>query len=179
MFNNIIPPDKLEEIISFLVAPPLEGPLLIVKVIFIFFGIFFLGGAIYFFFTTSWFKKILLKDLYEVLTYRPYWLLGTKRKWESIEKRLKSGLESEYKLAVIEADDLLEKTLKQGGFKGDSLGERLDRVTKETLPNLEEVLEAHKVRNNIVHDPNYKLTLGEARRVIGFFEKALRDLESF
>ena len=179
MLNNIIPPEKLEKIISFLVAPPIEGSLLIVKVIFIFFGIFFLGGAIYFFLTTSWFKKILLEDLYEVLTYRPYWLLGVKRKWGAIEKRLKSGLESEYKLAVIEADDLLDKTLKQGGFKGDSLGERLDKMTKEILPNLEEVLEAHKIRNNIVHDPNYKITLGEARRVISFFERALRSLESF
>jgi len=179
MFNNIIPPEKLEKIISFLISPPIEGPLLIVKIVFIFFGLFFLVGTIYFLFTTTWLKRIFLQDLYEVLTYRPYWLLGMKRKWRAIQKRLKSGLESEYKLAIIEADSLLDNALKQAGFSGESLGERLEKITKETLPNLDEVLEAHKIRNNVVHDPDYKLTLGEAKMVLYIFEKALRDLEAF
>jgi hypothetical protein len=177
MLNNIIQLENSEEIISFLISPPIEGPLLRVKIVFIFFGLFFLGGTIYFLLTTSWLKRIFLQDLYEILTYKPYWRFGMKRKWRDIEERLKSGLESEYKLAVIEADSMLEKALKQAGFVGESLGERLEKVTQETLPNLSDVLEAHKIRNNLVHDPNYKLSLNEAKWTLIVFKKALRDLE--
>ena len=80
---------------------------------------------------------------------------------------------------MIEADNMMNETLKRMGYDGASLGERLEKLTAATLPNIGEVEEAHKVRNNIVHDPNYKLSLEETKRVLGVFEKALRDLEVF
>lgn len=172
-----MPEIPIEKIINFLISPQIEGPLLVVKIIFIFFGLFFLGGTIYFLLTTSWLKRIILQDLYEVLTYRPYWLRDTKRKWKKILGRLRSNLESEYKLAVMEADSMLNDALKQMGYTGESLGERLEKITKETLPNLDEVWEAHKIRNNLVHDPDYKLTFNEAKRALAIFEKALKSLE--
>lgn len=177
MLEEIILPEKINNIISFLISPPMEGGLLIVKIIFIFFGLFFFIGTIYFLFTTSWLRKIILQDLYEVLTYKPYWLRDTKGKWRKILHRLRNNLESEYKLAVMEADSMLNDALKQMGFTGESLGERLEKITKDILPNLNEALEAHKIRNNIVHDPDYKLTLEEAKRVMSIFEKALKTLE--
>jgi len=176
MFNNIISLENIEKIISFLTAPTFEGPLLTVKFVFMFFGLFFFCGTLYFLLTTNWLKRVFWQDLYEFLTYKPYWRLGMKRKWRTIQKRLKGNLESEHKLAVIEADSMLEKALKQAGFPGETLGERLEKVTPDTLPNLSEVLEAHKIRNNVVHDPNYKLSLSDAKWVLIVLEKALRNL---
>jgi hypothetical protein len=55
----------------------------------------------------------------------------------------------------------------------------LQKVTAGTLPNVEEVWEAHKIRNNIVHDPDYRLSLDEAKRALEIYEKALTDLQAF
>jgi len=74
---------------------------------------------------------------------------------------------------------MLNDILKRMGFGGETLGERLEKLTAATLPNLEQIWEAHKIRNNIVHDPDYRLTLDEARKVLGIYEQALRDLEAF
>ena len=171
---------KIENIISFLISPSIEGGLLVVKIIFILFSLFFLGGTIWFLLNTSWLRKIILQDLVEVLTYKPYWLGEVTRRWKKTTKRLDKGLESEYKLAVIEADSMLNDTLARMGYAGSTLGERLEKIiTKEVLPNIEELWSAHKIRNNLLHDPDYKLTLGETKRVLAIFEKALKDLEVF
>lgn len=170
---------EIENIISFLISPPIKGGLLVVKIIFILFSLFFLGGTILFLLNTSWLRKIILQDLVEVLTYKPYWLVKVKGKWKKIQKRLKRGLESEYKLAVIEADSMLNDTLARMGYAGSTLGERLEKITKEVIPNIKELWSAHKIRNNLLHDPDYKLTLGETKRVLAIFEKALNDLEVF
>jgi hypothetical protein len=45
------------------------------------------------------------------------------------------------------------------GFIGDTLGERLEKLTDATIPNLNQLSDAHKVRNSIVHDPDYKLSI--------------------
>ena len=99
--------------------------------------------------------------------------------WAKITSRLETGLESEYKLAVIEADSILDNILNRMGFSGETLGERLNKLTVATLPNCEQVREAHKIRNNIVHDPSYRLGLDEAKRVLGIYQQALRDLQAF
>jgi len=46
------------------------------------------------------------------------------------------------------------------------------------LPNLEEARAAHQTRNNIVHDPNYRLSLDEARKILAVYEKSLIDLQA-
>ncbi|PIR71619.1 MAG: hypothetical protein COU43_01525, partial [Candidatus Nealsonbacteria bacterium CG10_big_fil_rev_8_21_14_0_10_37_25] len=94
------------------------------------------------------------------------------------KRRLETEMESEWKLAVIEADKIMDDILNRMGFGGKSLGERLGKLTAVSLPNIEEVKEAHKIRNNIIHDPTYRLSLEEAKRVIAIYEKALTDLQA-
>jgi len=45
------------------------------------------------------------------------------------------------------------------------------------LPSLAEVQGAHEIRNNIVHDPDYRLNLDGAQKTISFYEKAFTDLD--
>jgi hypothetical protein len=59
------------------------------------------------------------------------------------------------------------------------LGERLKQLDNNILPNLPQVFEAHKIRNNVVFDPDYKLTFEEAEKAIKIYEKSLQDLEVF
>jgi len=168
-----------ENLISFLVSPVWSDWLIIVRLIFIIISLFLVGLIVFTLSKTSWLKYIFFQDATEVLTYRPFGVKKIEKDWRKIVSRLDAGLEPEYKLAVIEADNMMNETLKRMGYGGSSLGERLEKLTAATLPNVDEVKEAHKVRDNIVHDPNYKLSLEEAKKTLGVFEKALRDLEAF
>ena len=82
-------------------------------------------------------------------------------------------------MAVIEAEELLNEALRRKGYEGETLADRLKKADSSILPNIEHVLEVHKIRNDIVHNPDYKLDLDQARRTIKVFEEAFRSLEKF
>lgn len=168
----------INEVLSFLLYPQITGWFLVLKFVFIFFGFFFLGFVIWALINTTWLKRAILWDLKEFLTYRPYQTKIFLPKWKKIEKRLASGIEAEAKLSIIEADSLLNEYLIKIGYTGKSLEEKLNKLTKDVILNLEEVKEAHKIRNNIVDDPAYRLNLEEAKRVLAIYENALKDLQA-
>jgi energy-converting hydrogenase Eha subunit A len=99
------------------------------------------------------------------------------KKWTKIEERLKSGQEAELKLAVIEADKFFDDILKRCGYAGKDMGERLRKINASQISNLDDIWQAHKIRNNIVHDINYKLTVIDAEKAIKSFRNALEELE--
>ena len=169
-----------EQAISFLLYPPDLFWLKILKYLFIGFSaaavVFILVFAL---FLTNWFTISFGYDIYSFFTFRSMGEKKIVRQWKKILRRLETGLESEYKLAVIEADSFFDDVLKNMGYEGESLGERLDKIPATLLPNLEALRQAHQVRNNVVHDPDYKLELEEAKKAISVYEKFLVDLGVF
>jgi len=166
------------EIINVLNSINFTALLLVAKIIFLIIFALFVIGIIFFLSQSSFLKISYLMDISEFFTYRPYGVRKMVSDWAKITRRLDTGLESEYKLAVIEVDSVLDDILKKMGFAGQTLGERLEKLTSASLTNIEEVREAHKTRNNIVHDPNYRLSLDDARKLIFIYEKALVDLQA-
>ncbi len=167
------------EILNFFMSPEFTGWLFVIKMVFIGFTLLFLSLILIIFLKSSWFKKRFFWDLSEFLTYRPSGVRRFAKQWVNIKKRLETGSESEYKLAVIEADSILDETLKNMGYAGETLGDRLKSLTPKIVSNLDQVFEARKTRNNIVHDPDYKLDLDQAKKTLEIYEKALIDLHGF
>lgn len=99
------------------------------------------------------------------------------KQWEAILARLETEQESEYKMAVIEADKILDDLLEKIGYEGENMAERLKQITPAQMVHINEVWEAHKLRNRIVHEPDFHLTCPQARRAIEIYQKALEDLE--
>ena len=99
-------------------------------------------------------------------------------KWQEITRHLESTREAEWKFSIIEADKLVDDILKQAGFLGDTMGERLVNIDKSQLLSLGGLWEAHKIRNKLVHDTNYFLRYAEARQAIKLYEEALRELQA-
>ena len=159
--------------------PEFTGFFLYLKIIFILISLFFLISIIILLLKSSWLKRRYLESVTEFITYRPFGVKETFKHWNKIIKRLETDREAEYKLAVIEADGLLDSVLEKMGYKGDSFAQRLEQIGPSVLPNLEEVWKVHKTRNNIVHDPDYRLTLAQAKTMLEIYEKTLRDLEMF
>lgn len=166
-----------DKIIQFLLEPEFIGWLSLLRVGFIVFSLILLTFIVYFLLKTQWLKRLYIWDFQEFFRQRPVGVHKLEKAWLKLKKRLDTGLESEYKLAIIEADAMLDEALKRMGLLGETLGERLDKATPVILPNLVEVREVHNIRNDIIHDPNYRVTLDAVSKTINVYEKALSDLQ--
>jgi len=99
------------------------------------------------------------------------------RDWQRIQKRLVKDDEANMKLAVIEADNLLDSVLKRMGLEGKDMGERLEKLTSQQLAALDEVWEAHRLRNLIVHQSTISVNKHQVERAVKSYEVALKELE--
>lgn len=97
--------------------------------------------------------------------------------WQKILEKGKSLDENERKFSIIEADTLLDKILELAGYDGENLGERLKNVERGDIESLDDIWEAHKIRNRIAHEANFKLSPESAELALSRFEKALKELE--
>lgn len=95
--------------------------------------------------------------------------------WENLLKYLESDNSSDWKLAILEADKLLDEMVEKMGYPGSNLGERLKVIEPSDFITLQAAWDAHKVRNQIAHEPQYQLTQREARKTIDLFEKVFRE----
>lgn len=97
-------------------------------------------------------------------------------RWKEVQEHLTSFREAEWKFAIIEADKIMEAVLEEAGFPGETIGERMTLIEKDQLVVIDELWQAHKLRNLIAHDPHYQVKYAEARQAIEYYEKALREL---
>lgn len=95
--------------------------------------------------------------------------------WLTIEHELRRDNEASYVRSILEADKLLDHALKQRGFKGQSMGDRM-RSASSSWSNNRHVWTAHKLRNKIAHEPAYKVRYDITRRALSAFKQALKDL---
>lgn len=99
-------------------------------------------------------------------------------KWEQVLKYANSNNASEWRLAIIEADVILEELLRSMGYLGESVGEMLKSVDKSDFLTIEDAWEAHKVRNAVAHSGgDFQLNERETKRVVALFEKVFREFE--
>lgn len=99
------------------------------------------------------------------------------KKWQTIQARLKRGDEANLKLAIIEADNLFDDILKRMALPGVDMAERLRQFEKHELKSVDLIWEAHRWRNQIVHEPGVHISLEQAEQAIKGYEAALKELE--
>jgi len=170
--------DFIFDIISPIISPELQKQVLPLKILFIFISLILCGLIYNILKKTDWLKHLYGQDLAEFGSFKALEAIGFVKKWTRVKARLGRGWESEAKLSIIEADQLLNDLLKRMGYVGKSLGERLKQLDKEKLPNIEQVWEAHKIRNNLVHDSNYKLSLAKAEQALDIYSQTFKHLEA-
>lgn len=100
----------------------------------------------------------------------------TNKTWIEVQRLADSSSPSDWNMAVIRADGLLDEALRDRGYEGETVAERLKIVDPTKLPSLERVWSAHRLRNLIVHGPleaHPKETITFALRS---YELALKEL---
>lgn len=98
-----------------------------------------------------------------------------RRAWLGIEQQLQKGNDASYQLCILNADKLLDKALRERGFKGETMGERM-KAAGSIWQNANVVWSAHKIRNRIAHETNVALTYEETRRALACFKQGLKDV---
>jgi len=83
---------------------------------------------------------------------------------------------NDWKLAIIEADIILDDVLKQQGYAGNSLGERLKSISPNQLESLQDAWEAHKIRNRIAHEgADFVLTKRLAQETVTKYQRVFAE----
>ncbi len=95
--------------------------------------------------------------------------------WLKINNNFKKDQVATYQVAVLEADKLLDKALKDRKMPGETMGERL-KSAKNIWKNTDAVWAAHKLRNRLAHESDVQLSYRQAAQALIAFKQALRDL---
>jgi len=145
-------------------------------IVFIFCSVYFLFFVIYFMFKSSWLQYKVLEDVVEFFSWRAYGQMEMEKQWEKIRKRTESKLETDYKLAIIDADDFLEDVLERAGYEGKDFNESISKASRLVSSIYDDILRAHEARNSIVYSPDFKLTAQEAEKILGTYEAASKTI---
>ncbi len=148
-----------------------------IRTITIVLSILFFLGIVFFLSGTEWLKLSLLEPTAEFFKNKPYKSKKFLKQWNAILDRLKTGNELEFKLAVIEADSLLEKILDKMQFEGETVRDKLSKVPKAIIGEIKDIEKAQGIRDSVVHDPDYQLSLEQAKEVLNIYEKILKQLD--
>lgn len=95
-------------------------------------------------------------------------------RWNEIEKMTHDGAVN-LKVAVMEADTLLDHALKSLAMPGNTLGERL-KFAGYKYPKINNVWNAHRLRNQLAHEASFYLDPSLAKKAIRDFKEALQLL---
>lgn len=91
-------------------------------------------------------------------------------RWAKIEQVQKMG-EPGWQVAIIQADKLLDRALKERGFSGETMGERL-----KSSHAGDKIWAAHKVRNRIAHESDVKLNAIVVNQALRGFKQGLKNV---
>jgi hypothetical protein len=98
-------------------------------------------------------------------------------RWHYILTLIESSNESDWRVAIIEADSMLDELLREKGLTGESVSELLESARSNGYQSIQNAWDAHLVRNQIAHaGSDFSLSQIEGRRVIKMFESFFEEL---
>ncbi len=96
-------------------------------------------------------------------------------RWDHVKNLFASQNETDWRVAIIEADAMLDDLLIRLGYTGNSLGERLKSADPRNFPKRNEAWKAHLIRNKIAHEgSSFRLSHMQALRVMHWYEDVFK-----
>jgi hypothetical protein len=104
----------------------------------------------------------------------------TDQRFDEIHKLVSSENPNDWRQAIIQADVILDELLRNVGYHGESVGDKLKQVRSGDLSTIDAAWQAHKVRNDIAHrGSDFILTRKEAERSIALYRRVFEELGLF
>ncbi len=99
-------------------------------------------------------------------------------RWHYVLSLVESLNPSDWRVAVIEADTMMEEFLRDKNFVGESLSELLKDAQGGGVQYVDDAWKAHLIRNQIAHEgSDFAFNQNEARRAIKMYENFFEELE--
>jgi len=170
---------EIPDIISYILSPELQEKLLPMRVIFIALSLIFIIGIILLTSKTTYLRIKYRQGLTEFSKFKPFGLRKLIKRWKRIKKRLDKNNVNNAKLAILEADKLVDDILKRLGYTGENLDDRLEKIDTNLVPSLEILQEIHITSKKISEHYDYYLTMKDSKSIIEKYEKVLQELQVF
>ncbi len=108
-------------------------------------------------------------------------------RWESVIGRSKINSPESIKMAIIDADNLVDDLLERMGLGGGdglaskesasaSMADKLENLSIDDFGTLNRLWAAHRVRNKIVHEPDFAISHEEAQRTLDDYASFLKEV---
>lgn len=104
-----------------------------------------------------------------------------REQWTALVEKLERQPEPrDYKLAIIEADALVDTVLQERGYSGETMADRMRAIRPGDLATvgIEELWAAHKVRNDIAHNPQRIVSSREGQETLRRYKHVLEELHA-
>ncbi len=99
-------------------------------------------------------------------------------KWEKIMAYVDSLNENDWRIAIIEADIMLEELLDKLMLPGETIGDKLKAVEKSDFTTVDDAWAAHKIRNKISHEgQDFKVNQRDAKIAVSLYQKVFEEFE--
>jgi hypothetical protein len=100
-------------------------------------------------------------------------------RWENIVTHMRSDNPALWRIAILEADMILDELLRTLGYQGEGIGEMLRQVERGDMLSLDNAWQAHKVRNKIAHEGyNFGLSENDAHKVIAMYKTVFEEFSA-
>lgn len=97
-------------------------------------------------------------------------------RWQKILEHAGSESPQAHRLAILEADIMLNELLDTLGYRGETMADKMKQVDRADFNTIDLAWEAHKIRNRIAHEGSeHPLSAREARRIVSLYEKVFRE----
>jgi len=100
----------------------------------------------------------------------------TQLRWNGIVEEASSDDERKWRLAILEADIMLNELLDVQGFRGETMADKMKQAERANFRSIDAAWEAHRIRNQIAHQGSaYLLTQRETNRVIALYAQVFNE----
>lgn len=117
--------------------------------------------------------RLFTKPPKKILTLRDVTL---RERWARIVRKIDYGSYDSMKIAIIDADKMVDDVLKRIGILGQHTADRIAQIDQDTFPSLKALWRAHRLRNTVVHDPSFAFRESDARLALAGYEAFLREV---
>lgn len=102
----------------------------------------------------------------------------TTLRWQRIMDQMESGSEHNWRLAILEADIMLNELLDIQGYKGETMADKMKQVDRARFNTIDAAWEAHKFRNRVAHEgSDLKLEERDVNRIMSLYSRVFREFK--
>ena len=97
-----------------------------------------------------------------------------RKRWQEAKADLDLGEAAGLQLHTLNLDAAIDSLLRQRGFEGQTMKDRLDDAARSGATRVDTLMKAHRIRNRIAHEPG-SVSPKELREAVEWFGVVLRD----